>query len=150
MISFQSVLDVTNQGPGPEPVFWNQECEVYYNILSELAPPEAQEKWRGQAERIGAPFTLQVCKSIEATLPDVIHASLIDGDHYTAGVTTDCSLVFPRVPVGGVVLAHDYQNYGCPEVAPAMDAWLAGEPDRGRTWKFIGLTWTLAAWRRVV
>ncbi len=56
--------------------------------------------------------------------------AFVDGDHRASGVRYDATQALRLVRPGGVLAFHDYGEYTCPEVAPALDALFDGLPRR--------------------
>jgi hypothetical protein len=76
--------------------------------------------------------------------PYPVSLALIDGDHTTEGVTTDCRLAMPLIASGGYICLHDYNRSHLPGVRWGAEATLGQSPE----WSLIGVSGTLATWRR--
>lgn len=115
--------------------------DPYTSQYEYLAP------WIKMMHGIGNPFTLHCMRTDQAKRwlydTDPIDLLLIDGDHTTHGVKTDCMVAAELVRFCGVMAAHDYCQPSLPDVKQVMDAY-ATEPK----WKAIGVYGTLGAWRR--
>jgi len=82
---------------------------------------------------------------------------LIDGDHHYETVAADIANWVPHVPVGGLVLFHDYQPSALnmrqfPElegVHRSVCEWQESEFDAGRNWEVFDLVDSIASFRRI-
>ncbi len=103
--------------------------------------------WIKMMHEIGNPFTFLCMRTDQAfrwlDAIDIIDLLLIDGDHTTHGVKTDCMVAGELVRVGGYLLGHDYANVGLSEVGQVLTAY-AMEPK----WEKIGVFDTLGVWQR--
>jgi hypothetical protein len=80
----------------------------------------------GMITNAGYPVTLHVRRSGEAAnaIPGNLGCVLIDGDHTTKGVQTDCQLYLGKVAQDGYALFHDYGRGSLPEVTSVVDGYL--------------------------
>ena len=77
-------------------------------------------------------------------VPNQIDMALIDGDHSYAAVREDCRIILPRIKPGGHVCFHDYGRESLPEVYPAVQDAMKGQP-------FVEVlkAGTLGVWRHI-
>ena len=114
-----------------------------------MSQPGWAQDWIKMMHSIEHPFiflcmrTDQTRRELDQLCPQGIDLLLIDGDHTTAGVYADCRFAAERVRKNGIMLAHDYQRPGLPEVREVIDQY-AIAPD----WEHIGVYDSLGAWKR--
>lgn len=122
-----------------------------------LYPRESKQIWTDQANGImgDTPYGVHIINSFSqdamAIVDDALKGKpvdvmLIDADHSTAGVIADCNLFVHRIPVGGHLLVHDWENPCFPEVAPACTEYLK---QHGGRWILLGVDMSLAVWKRL-
>lgn len=101
--------------------------------------------WLALMDSIGFPYTHLRCTSVEADLQGPFAMALIDGDHTTPAVTTDCLKVMPLIAPGGCICLHDYNRDSLPGVRWGADATLG----KSAEWRLESVSGTLAVWRRL-
>jgi hypothetical protein len=103
--------------------------------------------WIKMMHGIGNPFTFHCMRTDQARrwldAIDIIDLLLIDGDHTTHGVATDCMVGAELIRVGGYLAAHDYTQQSWPEVEEVLNAYAVAPK-----WKHVGTYDTLGVWQR--
>ncbi len=106
----------------------------------------AEDAWRQMQISIGHPAHLMKYRSRDVPRwPSSVYMALIDGDHTTEGVTTDCGIVMPLIAKGGYIAMHDYGRSHLPGVKWGAEATLGQSAE----WVLDGVTGTLAVWQLV-
>jgi predicted O-methyltransferase YrrM len=65
---------------------------------------------------------------VRELIPGPWDVILIDGSHFAQNVLSDLTNAQAVLSPTGTIFAHDYGAPDCPQVQPAVDAWLAGHP----------------------
>jgi cephalosporin hydroxylase len=118
---------------------------TYYGIDPFTETPQAEVEWLNLRDQINYPVWLLKYRSDEVrNWPPSVALALIDGDHTTEGVTTDCKLVMPLIASSGYICLHDYDRSHLPGVKWGAEATLGQSAE----WKLERVTGTLAIWRK--